>query len=151
MRKPFTQLFCHLVWGTWDRLPLITPAIEPRLYGAIQRKVRELRGVPIAVGGVEDHVHCLCSFHPTVAIAYLVQQIKGASSHLMTHEVIGLNEFKWQGAYGAFTVGADALPAVRAYILGQKEHHRSGDLWQEWEEVWMPDDAETLLETLRAD
>ncbi len=25
MREPFTQLYLHLVWTTWDRLPLITP------------------------------------------------------------------------------------------------------------------------------
>jgi hypothetical protein len=35
MRAPYTQLYLHCVWGTWDRLPLITPAIEQRLYAAI--------------------------------------------------------------------------------------------------------------------
>lgn len=138
MRKPFTQLYAHLVWATWDRLPLITPEIEPRLYKAIGAKVEELRGRCIAVGGIADHVHCLCHFDPTVSISYLVQQIKRSSSHLMTYE-LGAMEFKWQGSYGAFTVGREAVPAVRAYVLRQKVHHGVQDLWGEWEETWLPD------------
>ena len=139
MRKPFTQLYCHLVWATWDRLPLIMPEVEARLYGAIAAKVRELRGVPIAVGGVEDHVHLLCSFDPTVSIAYLVQQVKGSSSHLMSHEVLGDESFKWQGGYGAFTVGMDGLEPVKAYVQGQKRHHAEESVWPEWERIWMPE------------
>jgi REP element-mobilizing transposase RayT len=139
MRKPFTQLYCHLVWATWDRQPLILPSVEPRLYGAIAAKVRELRGTPIAIGGVEDHVHLLCSFDPTVAVAYLVQQVKGSSSHLMNHEVLPGGDFKWQGAYGAFTVGQDALEDVRGYVLGQKHHHESRTEWPDWERTWLPE------------
>ena len=131
MRKPFTQLYCHLVRGTWNRLPLVRPEMEPRLYTAIGDKALELQCVPVAIGGTEDHLHCLISFHPTVAISYLVQQIKGASSHLMTHELIGPENFKWQGAYGAFTLGADGIEPVRAYILNQKRHHADGEVWQE--------------------
>jgi putative transposase len=94
MRRPFTQFFCHLVWATSDRLPLITPEVEPRLYATVQSKFRELRCVPIAVGGLADHVHCLCRFDPTLSISYLVQQVKGASSHLATHEIRGASDFK---------------------------------------------------------
>ncbi|MFN3924994.1 MAG: IS200/IS605 family transposase [Pseudarthrobacter sp.] len=140
MRKPFTRLYCHLVWATWDRLPLIRPEDEPRLYGAIKRKIRELGAVPVALGGTHDHVHCLVSIGPTLSIAYLVQQVKGASSHLMTHEVMGSDRFKWQGAYGAFTVSPEAIPTVEAYIRNQKQHHDCCDLHEEWEQTWYPDD-----------
>jgi len=115
--------------------------VEPRLYGAISAKVRALRGVPIAIGGIEDHVHLLCSFDPTTAISYLVQQVKGASSHMMTHTVLGPDSFKWQGAYGAFTVGRDALDDVSAYILDQKRHHTESRVWPEWEQTWLLDAA----------
>jgi REP element-mobilizing transposase RayT len=139
MRRPYTQLFCHLVWATWYRLPLIVPAVEPRLYGAIQDKLRELGCLPVAVGGVEDHIHVLCQFPPTLALSYLVQQVKGSGSHLMTHAVIGKESFKWQGSYGAFTVSQDDVSRVRAYVMGQKQHHKSGELWDEWEKTWLPD------------
>lgn len=144
MRKPFTQLYCHLVWATWDRLPPITPEMEPRLYGVIRAKARELRCVPIAIGGTENHLHFLCSFEPTTAIAKLVQQVKGVSSHLMTHAVENVESFKCQGAYGAFTVSNDAIEVVKAYILNQKRHHAEAQVWSDWERTWLPDplDAE---------
>jgi len=40
----------------WDRLPLITPRIEARLYAAITAKCKELKCELIAIGGIEDHV-----------------------------------------------------------------------------------------------
>ncbi|HQE92268.1 MAG TPA: hypothetical protein PLH19_06245 [Anaerolineae bacterium] len=36
MRRNKLSLFLHLVWTTWDRLPLITPDIERRLYRNIE-------------------------------------------------------------------------------------------------------------------
>ncbi|WP_277876785.1 hypothetical protein [Trichocoleus sp. FACHB-69] len=35
MHKNFTQLYLHFVWGTWDRLPLVTPDIQEVIYAAI--------------------------------------------------------------------------------------------------------------------
>lgn len=101
MREPYTQLYLHLVWATWDRLPLITPNVEPRLYGPIIRKCRELKCVPIRIGGIENHTHLLVRLHTTIAVATLVKEVKGSSSHLMTHEIAPNDFFKWQGAYGA--------------------------------------------------
>ena len=59
MARPYTQLYCHLVWATWDRLPLIAPTVEHRLYEVLKAEFRKMQCVPIAVGGLEDHLHCL--------------------------------------------------------------------------------------------
>jgi putative transposase len=32
MRENYARLYVHLVWGTWDRLPLITPEIRVAVY-----------------------------------------------------------------------------------------------------------------------
>ena len=112
MRAPYTELYLHVVWATWDRMPLITEAIQPRLYAAIAAKCRELKCAPLAIGGIEDHVHLLVRLHTTVTVATLVQQVKGSSSHLVTHEITPGEFFKWQGAYGAFTLRKEDVPAV---------------------------------------
>jgi REP element-mobilizing transposase RayT len=135
MREPFTQLYLHLVWATWDRLPLITDAIEARLYAAIADKCREFKCVPLAIGGVADHVHLLVRLHTTVAVATLAKEVKGSSSHLITHEITPDQFFKWQGAYGAFTLRKDDVPTVKAYIERQKDHHAAGDLLENWEQT----------------
>ena len=134
MRKPYTQLYVHLVWATWDRLPLITKAIEPRLYAAIATKCRKIKCEPLAIGGIEDHVHLLARLHTTIAIATLAKEVKGASSHLVTHEITPGEFFKWQGAYGAFTLRKGEVPQVKAYILNQKQHHAENTVYDEWEQ-----------------
>lgn len=133
MRAPYTQLYLHCVWATWDRLPLITPAIEARLYACIASKCSEFDCEMIAIGGVVDHVHLLVRIPTTLPVATLLKEVKGASSHLMTHEVAPTEFFKWQGGYGAFTVEKDGVSAVRRYIERQKEHHSNSRLRYEWE------------------
>ena len=133
MRSPFTQLYLHCVWATWDRLPLITPQIERSLYASILGKCQKLKCNTLAIGGMPDHVHLLVRLHTTVAVADLLKEIKDSSSHLVTHEITPGEFFKWQGAYGAFTVDKDAVPRIKAYIERQREHHAQNDLWHEWE------------------
>ena len=146
MRTPYTQLYLHLVWATWDRLPLITETIEARLYAAIAEKCRELKCIPLAIGGVADHVHLLVRLHTTVAVATLVKEVKGASSHLVTHVITPDEFFKWQGSYGAFTLRKDEAPVVAAYIERQKEHHAANDLIDAWEQVAVEDAEESEAE-----
>ncbi len=148
MREPFTQLYLHCVWSTWDRLPLITPDIECRLYGAIIAKCRELKCQPIRVGGMPDHVHLLLRLHTTVSIASLLKEAKGSSSNLMSHEIKPGEFFKWQGAYGAFTLRYDDVPVVKQYIVNQKRHHAEQSFRPEWEKSEIADEAELGLEPL---
>jgi len=133
VRRALTELYLHCVWATWDRLPLIAPDIEVRLYACIESKCRELGCEVLAIGGIADHVHLLLSFPATLEIAKLVKDVKGASSHLITHELTPGIFFKWQGAYGAFTVSKNAASKVAAYINNQKAHHQANQLREDWE------------------
>ncbi len=123
MYNNLTQLYLHLVWATWDRLPFITPQVESPLYAAIAAKCSELKCMPLAIGGMPDHVHVLLCFPATITVAVIAKNLKGASSHLMTHALAPELEFKWQGSYGAFTVSKSGVDRVIAYIRGQKTHH----------------------------
>ncbi|MBD1925035.1 IS200/IS605 family transposase [Trichocoleus sp. FACHB-90] len=133
MRSNFTQLYLHCVWATWDRLPLITPDIQKVIYAAIVGQCKQLGCTAIAVGGIEDHVHLLTSFPSTLAVSDLVKQVKGSSSHLITHEIKPSEFFKWQGSYGAFTVSHDAIDKVADYIRNQAIHHRQKSTISTWE------------------
>jgi putative transposase len=129
----YTQLYLHGVWATWDRLPLIMPEVEPQLYAVLADKCKELGCEPLAIGGINDHVHVLIRFSPTITIARLIGQVKGSSSHAMTHAILPGTFFQWQGAYGAFTISKRSAPQVRAYILNQKTHHANQTLLDELE------------------
>jgi REP element-mobilizing transposase RayT len=133
MPKSCTFVYVHFVWATWDRLPYIAPSLEPSIYACIASKCQELKSELLAIGGTQDHVHVLVRLHSTVAVAELAKGMKGASSHLVTHELTPNQAFKWQGSYGAFSVSPSDVPRIRAYVRNQKKHHASGDVWEEWE------------------
>jgi len=134
----YTELYVHCVWSTWDRLPLITPDIEPQIYAALAAKCQELTCVPLAIGGIADHVHVLARIAPTLTIARLIGELKGSSSHLTTHALRPGAFFKWQGAYGAFTISKRSVVLVQAYILNQKTRHSTGSLLTDLEQSSNP-------------
>jgi putative transposase len=133
MRNAGLAMFVHIVWGTWDRLPLITDSIQPKLYHAIGAECTALKAEILALGGVEDHVHVLVSLPATISLAQLLKQMKGASAHLMTHAVAPDQFFRWQGAYGAVSVSPEDIPAACDYIKRQREHHAQQTLISAWE------------------
>ena len=71
--------------------------------------------------------------NPTISVAALMKEIKGTSSHLVTHEITPGEFFKWQGGYRAFTLRKTEVPHVKAYIENQKQHHAENNLQADWE------------------
>ena len=69
MRTPFTPLYLHFVWATWDRHPYLVEPLRSRVYGCIQGECGRLGADVIAIGGVEDHVHVLVRVPATIAPA----------------------------------------------------------------------------------
>lgn len=136
MRRNKLRLYLHLVWATWDRLPLITPEIERRMYRCIESEAQGQGCTILALNGVADHVHLVVSFPTTITIANLVKQVKGVSSHFVNEVLAPPVQFKWQGSYGAFTVSRWDVDKIVEYVKRQKEHHAANELRLEWEELF---------------
>jgi REP element-mobilizing transposase RayT len=139
MKRPWTKLYVHLVWATWDRVPLLVPELIQRVYACLFDECEKLSCEAIAVDGTDDHIHVLARFPTTVTIAGIAKQLKGSSSHLVTHRIPGNATFKWQGGYGAFTVSRHDVPVVEAYVKNQLSHHNRADLREELERIWIED------------
>src|SRR5438128_2322127 len=114
------HVYVHFVWATWDRAASILPSLEPPIYAAVAEECRELRCYAVEVGGTEDHVHALVRLRSSVSVAEAAKQMKGSSSHLVTHGLPGGAGFRRQGSYGAFSVGLEEIDRVREYIRRQK-------------------------------
>ena len=136
MRRNKLCLFLHLVWATWDRLPMISPDIERYLYREIESEAIKMRCIVLALNGTANHVHVLLIIPTTVTIADLAKQIKGASSHFVNEVLNPEMPFKWQGSYGAFTVSRWDVDKIVAYVKNQKQHHAAETLIAEWEETY---------------
>jgi putative transposase len=136
MRRNKLALYLHVVWATWDRLPLIKPEIERRLLRNIESEAQGLGCKVLAINCTDDHVHVLLAIPTTVSIADLVKQMKGVSSHFANDELELEYQFKWQGSYGAFTVSRWDVDKIKQYVKRQKEHHATGELRPEFEETF---------------
>ena len=73
---------------------------------------------------MEDHIHIITHVHPAIAIAYLIKDVKLASSNYIKAENIFPDFNGWQDGYGAFTYSISARDNLIEYVKNQKEHHR---------------------------
>jgi len=136
MRHDKIELYIHLVWATWDRLPLILPDIERALYRSIGETAQSLGCRVLAINGMPDHVHVLLRIPATLPVSKLVQQLKGFSSRFANDQLQLDYKFKWMGFYGAFSVSRWDVPKIMTYINGQKEHHGADKLMPELEDFF---------------
>lgn len=134
MPSTHTGLHYHLVFSTKDRVPLIGKDWQDKLHAYLGGIIRNLGGVPVAVGGVADHVHLLIGLKPTHCLADVLRDIKKSSS-AWVHDALGNHKFAWQAGYGAYTVSPSNIERVKHYVLHQAEHHRKKTFQEEYVEV----------------
>jgi putative transposase len=134
-RQSKAEIFLHLVWATRLREPRITGEWERTVHRCIEAEARRLGCVVLALNGMPDHLHLLVEIPTKLSAAELAQQVKGVSSRLLNEQLPLHDAFRWQEAYGAFSVSRSHLKRVIAYVETQKEHHQAGSVWAEWEET----------------
>lgn len=127
------EIYLHFVWATWDRMPLIERAWERALWRELQSEVVKQNCKLLAMGGTDNHVHMLVKFRSTLTVAEFIKQVKGASSLFVNDTLHPTIHFKWQGSYGAFSVGRAEVPGIVAYIKNQRAHHAKGTEDEEME------------------
>lgn len=132
MSHTFVNALFHCVFSTQQRRPLITPALQERLWPLMGGIARANGMKALVIGGVEDHVHLLLSLSATVPLAKAIQLIKGAWSKWVHDTFPEHRLFAWQEGYGAFSVGMSQVDATSTYIRTQPEHHRRTTFQEEF-------------------
>ncbi len=122
MPSTHTNLHYHIVFSTKERLPLIKDEWLNRLHSYLGGIVKNLEGVPLAIGGINNHVHLLVGLKSSHRLDYFVRDLKADSSKWIHIEI--KEKFEWQKGYGAFTVSPSAVESVKNYVLNQETHHR---------------------------
>ncbi len=120
MAHKFPNVLIHYVFSTKQRRALIPVELQHRLWKYIGGIGANHQIPVLTCGGMPNHVHALISLPTDFSIAKVVQVIKANSSRWIAEHGI---EFAWQEGYGAFSVSASNVAAVRHYIDHQPEHH----------------------------
>jgi putative transposase len=119
MGHTYTSTLFHIVFSTKERQPAIA---EPaKLWTYMAGVARNLDYEAFAIGGTQNHVHLLVRLPSDVSVSQAVQKLKSNSSRWLRENG---SWFGWQEGYGAFSVSASNVDAVRHYIQNQAEHHR---------------------------
>jgi putative transposase len=136
MNMAYGQLHVHCVWSTKDRNKRILIEQEPMLYGEMLRKCDALKCQLVAANGMSDHAHVLVRVWPSVSVAKLVQELKGATSRMMNVRFEQPTPFRWQEGYGAFSISQRNVPLVAEYVKHQKLRHAEGVVLDALERCW---------------
>src|SRR5215471_10618807 len=73
----------HIIFSTKERQRLITKEMQPKLWSYMAGICRNKGIEPIAINGMDNHVHVLIHLPPAIALAKAVNFIKSNSSRWM--------------------------------------------------------------------
>ena len=86
----------------------------------------------LAINGMPDHLHLLIGMKPSCCLSDLVREIKKSSNDLITEKKFSKFKFQWHEGFGAFSYSHSNLDNVIAYIMNQKEHHKTKTFKEEY-------------------
>jgi len=131
----YTQILYQIVFSTKYRKPVMHESRQRDLYAYIYGLLENKKCHVYRIGGIEDHIHIVTHIHPTVALAYLVKDIKLASSDWIKANNIFEGFTEWQDGYGAFTYSIEAKENLINYVKRQKEHHHKVSFIKEYKKL----------------
>ena len=109
----------HLVFSTKNRRKFLRNRERGELHAYITGILKRKKSPLIEINSVGDHVHILYAQSKNVALAKVVEQVKGSSSEWIKEQHRSYSTFAWQAGYGAFSVSHSHVEKVRKYIQGQ--------------------------------
>src|SRR5207247_9791865 len=131
MSQTLTSLLVHLIFSTKNRVPIITPEVEPELFAYMSGILKNHGSRLLDAGGTSDHVHLLVSQSKNIALSALMKELKRSSSAWIKTAGRRFLAFHWQDGFGAFSIGQRDMPALKRYIANQKEQHRKQTFQEE--------------------
>ena len=135
MANTYTQIYLHLVFAVARREALIGENWAGKLHTYLASICRNRHHFVHAINGVDDHVHLLVGMHPAESVASLVKELKGQSTRWINDNYLH-GAFSWQSGYAAFSYSRSFVPAVKAYIENQREHHRHVSFQEELADIF---------------
>lgn len=113
----------HLIWCPKYRRKVLIGQVETRLKELLTEKANEL-GITIeSMEVMPDHTHLFIKSTPVLSPHYIVQQLKGYTSHELRKEFPHLKSklpTLWTRSYYCESVGHISAETIKKYIDGQK-------------------------------
>lgn len=124
MAQSLSQILVHIIFGTKNRYPFLTPEVRPELHAYMATVLKGCKSPALTIGCVEDHIHVLCRLSKNYAACDLIEEVKTSTSKWIKTKGGILRKFYWQNGYGVFSVSPSLIGTVKTYIGNQEKHHR---------------------------
>jgi putative transposase len=118
----------HLVFVTKYRRGVLTGEHLGTLREVLASVCADFGAELVEMDGEDDHVHLLVAYPPHVAVARLVNSLKGVSARRLRqrYRMRTHREHLWSPSYFAASAGGAPLETLRAYIRQQRTLGRPG-------------------------
>ena len=125
------QMHVHLVFVPRYRKKVFDADAIERLRNYFRIVCADFEADLVEFDGEQDHVHLLIVYPPKMAVASLVNSLKGVSSRKLRQDRPDIAKRYWSGglwspSYFAASVGGASLEVLRAYIENQKTPLKDG-------------------------
>ncbi len=142
MANTYSKIYLHIVFAVNHRYALLPATVLPKVHAYMGGILRRQGHIPLAIGGIEDHVHCLIAYNINKSIPHTVRDLKASTSAFINKEHMIPYKFEWQSGYACFSYSQSHVEAVKNYVLTQYEHHK---------QMSMDDEIQRLLEIYQID
>jgi len=133
MPQSLSQIWVHIIFSTKHREPMLNGnPMQKEVHAYLSGICKKMESPALSIGGMPDHVHILSNLSKNISLQDLVQNLKQSSSKWIKRQWPDLDDFYWQGGYGAFSVSPLHLGKVQKYIANQEKHHREFDFQDEF-------------------
>jgi putative transposase len=127
-RHVVSALNVHLVFVTKYRRGVLTDEHLDTLPGVFASVCADFSAELVEMDGEDDHVHLLVAYLPHVAVARLVNSLKGVSARRLRqrYRVRTHRKHLWSPSYFAASAGGAPLEMLEQYIRQQRTANRPG-------------------------
>ncbi len=118
------EMHCHLVFVTKYRKNVFTKHVLNEMKNIFEKICNDFEVELKEFNGEANHVHLLVNYPPKVAIAKLVNSLKGVSSRRLKQTFPELNSYYisnalWSPSYYAGSCGGASIDTLKHYIENQ--------------------------------
>ena len=119
------NIHAHLVFVTKYRRKVLTREAIAYLTNVFTKVCADFEAQLIECNGEDDHVHLLVAYPPKIALARLVNSLKGVSSRMLRREMPHMVQryYKgvlWSPSYFAGSCGGASLDVIKQYVENQR-------------------------------
>ena len=132
MASTLVKIDIHLIFHVKSSGVKMQSEDLQRIFAYIGGIIKGIGELPMAIGGMPDHVHILTSLPKSMSLADFVRAIKADTSRWIKTGAPCYAAFAWQEGYGAFSVSPSIIEKTVKYIQGQAEHHKKRTFKEEY-------------------